>query len=95
MEKLLSDYGEYFYTAYYGKNDVIFSIIGTKAAVNAKNCLSCVDTFKSDKKGTIVEIKREEILAQVKLGKMKPVLDSLISSSAKKVELIKTTKKKK
>lgn len=94
MEKLLNENGEYFYSEFYGLNDVVFRIIGTKCAINAKSCLSCTDTFKSINTGTVIEIKRQEVLDKVRLGKMKPVIASKINHLAPQVARIKTTKKK-
>lgn len=89
--RLLSNEGEYFYSQFYGKDGGIFTITGTKSAINGKTT-SATDYFRTPS-GKTIDFKRSEIIEQVQKGNMKPVPGSEIMASAPKVERIKKTKK--
>lgn len=74
--KLITKEGEYKYSKFYGKNNVIFKLTSIECKENCK-VLSCMDSFITPN-GTIVELKRKDIVEQVELGKMLPVIGSEI-----------------
>lgn len=75
--KLMQDDYSYNYTQFYGKTGTIFTITGSRGEKSNSNISNFIDTFKSEH-GEYIELKRVDILEQVKLGKMKPVLQSKI-----------------
>lgn len=72
---LLNEDLSYNYTEFYGKDDVVFKLIGSRAERSNSTLANTIDTFKT-KAGTYVELKRSVILDKVRAGLMKPVLTS-------------------
>lgn len=76
--KLMNEDYSYNYSKFYGKRDVIFSLIGSAMPRINSKIENQVDTFKSAN-GEYVDLTRVDILEQVKLGKMLPVEESKIT----------------
>lgn len=67
----------YNYTQFYGKKNVVFTLIGTRSERINSTLMNTIDEFVSIN-GDYCELKRSAILEQVENGKMQPVLESEI-----------------